>query len=132
VRNLGCIPMVLRHKRVVLSKSQAMTRKEAARHFLGRGLPTAAVSVGLKDYYETHYRMYCTYTHGTARAVMGDMDEIADPQDSRTMVMCAFAALDALAAIGARCPNATSLRARVTEMTKRKPEALVRHTTDSI
>jgi hypothetical protein len=90
----------------------------------------AAVSVGLKDYYAMHYRMYCTYTHGAVRAVTGFMDEIADPQDSRTMVMCAFAALDVLAAIGAHCPNATSLRHRVTEMSKRKPERLVRHAMD--
>jgi hypothetical protein len=89
-------------------------------------LREAAEVVGLGPYRESHYKTYCKFTHGAFRALAGDLDEVVDPQDSLTMVLCAISALQALADIGAHCPNIQSLNARVIELTNRKPDPLIR------
>ena len=89
-------------------------------------LRTAAEIVGIESYYDTHYRMYCRYTHGGLQAMSGELDSLSDPEDSRTLVLCAFTALDASASIGADCANLNSLRERMTDLTTRKPEPLQR------
>ena len=89
-------------------------------------LNAAAQIAGIQSYYDTHYRMYCRYTHGGLQAMSGELDLLSDPEDSRTLVFCAFAALDAVASIGVDCPNLQSLRERMTNLSIRKPEPLRR------
>jgi hypothetical protein len=89
-------------------------------------LNTAAKIIGIESYYDTHYRMYCRYTHGGLEAMSGELDSLSDPEDSRTLVLCAFAALEAVASIGSDCTNLNSLRERMTNLTTRKPEPLRR------
>ena len=50
----------------------------------------------------------------------------SDPEDSRTLVLCAFAALEAIALIGADCANLNSLRERMVNLSRRRPEPLGR------
>jgi len=89
-------------------------------------LRDAAVIGGLEDYYDSHYRLYCQYTHAALRAMGGHSDEISDSADTRTMILCAFAALGALTDIGAESPNADSLHARVDDLSKSKAPLLKR------
>ena len=89
-------------------------------------LNTAAKIVGIESYYGTHYRMYCRYTHGGLQAMSGELDSLSDPEDSRTLVLCAFAALEAIASIGADCANLNSLRERMVNLSRRRPEPLGR------
>lgn len=81
---------------------------------------------GLKDYYDTHFRMYCKHTHAALRAIGGYMDDLSDPEDTRTMVLCRFAALAAVAEIGASVPNLKKLLARVDELKKQPPIQMAR------
>lgn len=92
-------------------------------------LNTTAQIAGIGSYYDTHYRMYCRYTHGGLEAMSGELDPLSDPEDSRTLVCCAFAALSAICSIGADCANLDSLRECMTNLSARKPEPLrrVRH-----
>src|SRR4051812_30964390 len=53
-------------------------------------LYSAAQAAGLSDYYDSHYRMYCQYAHAALRATGGYLDELTDPEDTRTMVLCAY------------------------------------------
>jgi hypothetical protein len=86
----------------------------------------AAQIAGIESYYDTHYRTYCRYTHGGLRAMTGDLDSLSDPEDSGTLVFSAFAALEAIASIGADCANLNSLRERTTNLSTRKPDPLRR------
>jgi hypothetical protein len=90
------------------------------------GLYSAAQIVGLDSYYDTHYRMYSRYTHVGLQAMSGKVDSLSDPEDSRTLVFCTFAALDAIASMDANCPNLDPLRERVANLGTREPEPLRR------
>jgi uncharacterized protein DUF5677 len=79
-------------------------------------LACAAQVAGLKDYYDSHYRMYCKYAHAALRATGGYLDDMSDPEDTRTMVTCMFSALDAVVAIGASAPHFKALRARCDDL----------------
>src|SRR5712692_241811 len=81
-------------------------------------LACAAEVAGLKDYYDSHYRMYCKYAHAALRATGGYLDDMSDPEDTRTMVTCAFSALDAVVAIGASAPQFKTLRARCDDLSR--------------
>jgi hypothetical protein len=76
-------------------------------------LMDAAEAAGLKGYYNIYYRMYCKYTHAALRAVGGYLNELADPEDNRTMALCVFATLEALIPIGGASPNFNSLQERM-------------------
>lgn len=86
----------------------------------------AAVVAGLEQYYDTHYRLYCQYAHAALRAMGGYSDDLSDPEDSRTMVLCAFVALSAIISVGAESPKFDSLHVRVDELSKRPPVPLAR------
>jgi hypothetical protein len=53
-------------------------------------------------YYNTHYRLYTQYAHGVFRATGDLLDDLTNPEDNRTMAMCAFGGLNVLAS-GDRC-----------------------------
>jgi hypothetical protein len=60
------------------------------------------------------YRTYSQYTHGHFRATSDLLDETTDPEDTRTVAMCAFVALNTLAAIGNDIPELQPLYKRLT------------------
>lgn len=66
----------------------------------------------MADYYDSHYLLYCAYTHAGLRALTGSLNELTDPEDSATMSLCAFSALDVVASIGATTSSLESLRER--------------------
>ena len=72
-----------------------------------------AEKAGLQRFYDSHYRTYCQYTHGTLRASTGYLDDATDFADNPTMALCVFVALDALRSLGAEAPNADKLLARL-------------------
>ena len=74
-----------------------------------------AEKAGLTAVYDSHYRIYCQYTHGALRASAGYLDDATDPHDNRTMALCAFAALDTLVSLVADSPNYDSLFQRLAQ-----------------
>lgn len=77
-------------------------------------LREAATHASVESYYDSHYRLYCHFTHGAFRATAGDLNNL-ESEDVDTMIICAFAALDALNSIGASCPNFSSLERRISQ-----------------
>ncbi len=72
----------------------------------------AAECAGIERYYDSHYRLYCRFTHAAFRATTGSLNEL-DREDNRTMVLCALSGLEALLFVGALAPNIESLRQRL-------------------
>ncbi len=78
-------------------------------------LQGAAEAAGLKKYYDSHYRLYCKFTHGAFRAITGDLDEL-EHHDNRTMNLCALVAINVLIPIGATAPNFDTLQKRYSDL----------------
>lgn len=72
----------------------------------------ASEAAGLKGYYESHYRLYCQFSHGGFRASTGDLNDF-EPEDNRTMTLCSFAGIDALVSVGALAPKLPELKRRL-------------------
>lgn len=68
----------------------------------------AAESAGIEAYYESHYRLYCRFTHAALGASTGHLRDF-ECEDNHTMASCALAAVDALASFGAPAPNLPTL-----------------------
>lgn len=66
----------------------------------------------MENYYDSHYLMYCSYTHAALSSLTGLHNELSDPEDSITMVLCVFCALDAIVPLGATAPHLDALRQR--------------------
>ena len=77
-----------------------------------------AAAAGLADYYNSHYRMYCRYTHAAFQATGGLLDDLATSEDNRTMALCCLTALEALNPLGAKTPNMDSLSERLNNLDK--------------
>ena len=88
-----------------------------------------AAAAGLAEYYDTHYRMYCRYTHAAFRAIGGFLDELANPEDNRTMGLCTLSALRALSSLGIDMPNLNSLSEGLKNLDKMLMERSDRETT---
>ncbi len=56
------------------------------------------------DFYNSHYRMYCKFTHGAFRAISGGMRSF-DDFDNTTMISCILGALEYLISAEASIPN---------------------------
>lgn len=78
----------------------------------GLTLRCAAQLAGIDRYYDSHYRLYCRFTHAAFRASTGDLNEF-EAEDNRTMTLCAFATVDSLVGIGATAPNLATLTERM-------------------
>jgi hypothetical protein len=78
------------------------------------GIAGAAGVAQMMPYYNSHYRTYSQYTHGHFRATSDLLDETTDPEDTRTVAMSAFVALNTLAAIGNDIPELQPLYKRLT------------------
>jgi hypothetical protein len=74
----------------------------------------AAEEAGLDGYYDSHYRLYCRFTHGAFRASTGDLNDLQQ-EDNRAMSLCAFAMADALKGIGATVPRLAELKERLSQ-----------------
>jgi Family of unknown function (DUF5677) len=72
-----------------------------------------AEKANLAAYYDSHYRLYSQYTHGTFRAMTGSFDDLTDSEDGRVMALCAWVALEVLISIGAKSPNRDELVKRL-------------------
>lgn len=83
---------------------QSLTEEELS-------LRGAAEYAGLEGYYDSHYRLYCRFTHVALRASIGGLS-VFDVEDNRTMTVCALAAVEALVTLGATAPNLASLKHR--------------------
>ena len=59
----------------------------------------------MTPFYNSHYRIYCRYTHGALQASTGNIDKATDRADNRTMAICALVALDNLISLGAKPPR---------------------------
>jgi len=79
------------------------------------GAADAAQFDVLMDYYNTHYRLYSQYAHGVFRATGDLLDDLTNPEDNRTMAMCAFGGLNVLASMGIAAPNLQALFKRRSE-----------------
>jgi hypothetical protein len=75
----------------------------------------AAVIAGIGDYYNSHYRLYCQFTHAAFRAVTHGLDEL-DTHDNQTMTLCAIVGLEAAIFVGGVARNFDELRKRRKEL----------------
>jgi uncharacterized protein DUF5677 len=75
-------------------------------------LRRAAEYAGMEGYYDSHYRLYCRFTHAALRASIGDLSAF-NAEDNRTMTVCALAAVEALVKLGASAPNLAFLKQRL-------------------
>lgn len=73
---------------------------------------------GIQSYYNSHYRLYCRFTHAAARAILGDLTEF-EKEDNRTMTLCALAAVEALVSLGATASRLKYLKERISEDNQR-------------
>lgn len=78
-------------------------------------LRDAAVIAGIGDYYDSHYRLYCQFTHAAFRAVTHGLDEL-DTHDNQTMTLCAIVGLEAAIFVGGVAQNFDELRKRRDEL----------------
>ena len=78
-------------------------------------LRDAAVIAGLGDYYDSHYRLYCQFTHAVFRAVSHGLDEL-DTHDNRTMSLCGLVGIEAAISVGGSVPELDTLRKRLNEL----------------
>jgi Family of unknown function (DUF5677) len=81
-------------------------------------LHALAEKAGFEGYYDSHYRLYCKFTHSGLEAILGDLIPLSDPEDNRTAALCVFAAIEALLAIGASSPKFESLKQKLAMQTK--------------
>jgi hypothetical protein len=75
----------------------------------------AAKEAGVQEYYDTHYRLYCRFTHAALRASIGGLNSF-DAEDDRTMIVSALAAVEALVSLGAAAPHLAELTKRFSLM----------------
>jgi hypothetical protein len=73
----------------------------------------------MKSYYDSHYRIYCQYTHGALQASTGNIDNATDRADNQIMAVCALVALDNLISLGAKSSNRDRLEQRLKDITPR-------------
>lgn len=78
-----------------------------------------AEKAGLSPFYNSHYRIYCRYTHGALHASRGNIDEATDRADNQTMAVTALLALDKLISFGANSSNRDGLAQRLEDSTQR-------------
>ncbi len=78
-----------------------------------------AETAGRSEFYNTDYRLYCQFTHGALRAVIGGYDETM-PDAAHVLCLCALAALTVLASFEAPAPNLGSLNDRLSGIDRKR------------
>lgn len=76
----------------------------------------------LKNYYDSHYRLYSTYTHGEFAAAAGELDEITNREDCLTVATCTVRSMVILETIGASCPHLRECDDRLVDLLNRSDE----------
>jgi hypothetical protein len=76
-----------------------------------------AEKAGLTPFYNSHYRIYCRYTHGALHASTGNIDKATDRADNQIMAVTALVALDNLISLGAKSLNRDRLAERLDQLT---------------
>jgi len=79
-----------------------------------------AAKAGLTPFYNSHYRIYCRYTHGALHASTGNIDKATDRADNQIMAVTALVALDNLISLGAKSSNRDRLAQRLEDITPRR------------
>ena len=74
-----------------------------------------AAAAGLGAYYDRYYRLYCRFTHATFGAITGALNAF-DPEDNRTIAVCALSGLETVLAAGGVAPNIDGLRSRLSKL----------------
>lgn len=74
-----------------------------------------AKKAGMEGYYNSHYRLYCRFTHAALGATVGDLN-YSDSEDNRTMALCVCCGLEAVASAGGDAPTLSSLRKRLSNL----------------
>ena len=82
-----------------------------------------AEKAGLTPFYNSHYRIYCRYTHGALHASTGNIDKATDRADNQIMAVTALVALDNLISLGAKSSNRDRLAQRLQDITPRSNSA---------
>jgi hypothetical protein len=75
-------------------------------------LREAATTADAESYYDSHYRLYCRFTHAAFGAATGSLDD-THAEDNEAMAACAYCGLDAVASFGGGAPNLVSLGNRL-------------------
>ena len=71
----------------------------------------AADCAGVEGYYNSHYRLYCRFTHAAFRASSGYLAGF-EGEDNRAMMICTLAAVEALLSFGVPAPCVEALKQR--------------------
>lgn len=74
-------------------------------------LRSLAAKAGVDPYYDSHYRLYCQYTHAALNAATDDLEEFA-MEDERVIGAALIVATDAVIECGGESDNFPSLRDR--------------------
>lgn len=69
-------------------------------------LMDAAIAAGPEavGFYDSHYRLYCKFTHAAFEASVGELNDLT-PADTRTMLLCTNYALEVVREIANRPPT---------------------------
>jgi hypothetical protein len=79
-----------------------------------------AESAKLEGFYDSHYRLYCQFTHGAFEATTGELD-FADCEDNHTMTLCVLSTLTALhQGVKVDIPELSSFTERVKNLSERQ------------
>jgi len=74
----------------------------------------AATTAGLDGFYNSHYRLYCKFTHAAFTAVTGVLDH-THYEDNEAVMACTLCGLETIRALGGDVPNLKSLFDRLSE-----------------
>jgi hypothetical protein len=82
-----------------------------------------ARDAGGHAFYDSHYRLYSSFTHANFEATTGQLDWLTNLTDNRAISACALELLKALSSMGAATPNLSSLESRYAKLhTQLKPD----------
>lgn len=74
-------------------------------------LRSLAAKAKVDPYYDSHYRLYCQFTHATLRASTDDLEEFSG-EDERTVAATLIVAIEAVLECGGECTEFTEIRDR--------------------
>ena len=75
------------------------------------GLRSLAVKAKVDPYYDSHYRLYCQFTHAALRASTDDLDGFSG-EDERTIAATLIVAIEAVLECGGDCDGFAKIRNR--------------------
>lgn len=82
----------------------------------------AAEIAGIVAYYDSHYRLYCQFTHASFRATVGDLSDFKH-EDDRTVIFCVLMGVGAAVSAGGTTSKLQELWERLTSEPRAPSEA---------